>query len=465
MVIAPVDELAAYHRASQRLLGLIGGERSGGDSSVHRFQRAATRLAQTRSLLHAFDDPQLRYPIVHLTGTSGKGSVAAMIAAMLTAAGYRVGLRTSPYLQVATEKLQLDSLLIDARSLDRVSAQVVATHKRLMPGIRLRYAEAWSALTLVWFAEQQVDVAIVEVGAGGRFDATNVFEPAVSVITTVGLDHTSSLGPTIADIAWHKAGIIKRGTTAVVGAVPDAAWSVIQQEANTARVPILRAGSAPATEHDATAMPGAFQTANAAVALTTIDALRARGFLVPESACMAGLSSARLPGRLERMPGGESPAFWLDGAHNADKIAALAREATRFSTGGHLPVVVLGLLKAKDAAAIAAGIAPLASAIVATEPTVTGRAPLPASDLAAALEAAGYSQPLITDPAPFSALREAELLARSSGSSVIVTGSMYLVGQVRRRWYPDDDIVVQRTQWPSAIEAPAQALPERSVAL
>src|SRR5688572_3369880 len=183
------DNLAAYDRASRRLLGLIRGERAGTMSSSDRFGRAEARLAQTRALLQAFGNPQHGFPIVHVTGTSGKGSVAAMIAAILSSAGYRVGLRTSPYLQVATEKLQISSRLIDANSLDRISDQVIERHKIVMPGGRLGYAEAWCALSFLWFAEQRVDLAVIEVGAGGRFDATNVIEPAVSVITSVGLDH------------------------------------------------------------------------------------------------------------------------------------------------------------------------------------------------------------------------------------------------------------------------------------
>jgi dihydrofolate synthase/folylpolyglutamate synthase len=459
------DDLAAYDRASRRLLGLIRGERVGTLSNSDRLGRAAARLAQTRTLLQGFGNPQHGYPIVHVTGTSGKGSVAAMIAAILSAAGYRVGLRTSPYLQVATEKLQVGSRLIDAQSLDRLSSQVTEAHERLMPGSRHGYAEAWSALSFLWFAEQQVDLAVVEVGAGGRFDSTNVFDPAVSVITSVGLDHTASLGPTLADIAWHKAGIIKPGTTAVVGAVPHEAWTVIQREARGVGAHVVQASSLPPEVCVPIGMPGAFQIANAEVAIAAVRALCSRGIGAPEDAVIRGLAGARLPGRLERMPSTLETAVWLDGAHNADKVAALAREASLVSWGESPPVVVLGILKSKNAAAIAAGIAPLATAIIATEPIVTGRTPLLASELAAAIVATGFTGMVYAVPDPLSAVQHAEMLAHAYDVNVVATGSMYLAGQLRDRWYPDEEIVLQRTPWPAPLVPSAQALPERSVAL
>jgi dihydrofolate synthase/folylpolyglutamate synthase len=460
-----LDDLAAYDRATNRLLGLIRGERAATSPKTDRIGRAAARLARTLALLEAFGNPQHRYSTIHVTGTSGKGSVAAMIAAILICAGYRVGLRTSPYLQVATEKLQISSRLIDANSLDRLSDQVIEQHKIDLPGGRLGYAEAWSALSFLWFAEQQVDLAVIEVGAGGRFDATNVIEPAVSVITSVGLDHVVSLGPTLADIAWHKAGIIKPGTMAVVGPVAEQALRVIQKEAECAGAPLHLAGTRPPVARSAVRMPGAFQEINAEVAIAAVKALSSNGFLVSEIDIIAGLANARLPGRLEQMPADSESFVWLDGAHNADKIAALARESNLVAAGEYLPVVVLGVLKSKDAAAIASGIAPLASTIVATEPTEIGKTPLTAAELAAAIRESGFSGALHVEPDALSALQLGEMLARPYGSNVVATGSMYLAGQLRGRWYPDAEVVLQRTPWPTTPAAAVQAPLERSVAL
>lgn len=463
--MTPDAELAAYDRASQRLLGLIRGERAPAAPGSGRFDRAIARLERARALLAHFGNPQRQYPAVHVTGTSGKGSVAAMIAAILTAAGYRVGLRTSPYVQVATEKLQIDSRLIDAPSLDELSARVLAAHGRVSLEPALGYAEAWVALAFAWFAEQDVDLAVVEVGSGGRFDATNVFDPLVSVITNVGLDHVVSLGPTLADIAWHKAGIIKPGSIAVVGDVPDEAWRVIRGAAGRAGASIRRGGPLPPWLRGSVRMTGEFQATNAGTACAAIDALRARGFVVASEAVASGLAHARLPGRLEPMPGSGQPVVWLDGAHNADKIAAISRESDQFASSRGKPVVVLGVLRTKDAEAIAAGIAPLAAAIVATEPSAVGRQPLAAARLAAAIRVAGFRGPLLVEPDPRLALLHAEVLAGERKSSVVVTGSMYLAGQLRARWYPDAQIVTQRTPWPIEAESSDQALPARSVAL
>ncbi len=169
-----------------------------------------------------------------------------MVAAILTAAGYKTGLRTSPYLQVATEKLQIGPSLIDGESFERMVRLVLEQSDKLLRQDEgsepLNYAEAWASLALTWFAERQVDVAVVEVGAGGRFDSTNAVDPLVSVITSVGLDHVVSLGPTIADIAWHKAGIIKPGATTVIGPLPAHARSVVTSVAEAVGSPLVASG-------------------------------------------------------------------------------------------------------------------------------------------------------------------------------------------------------------------------------
>ena len=192
MHYSPASEFESYNRAAESLLGLIRGERHASPSAARRRQRAQTKLSRIRAMLKALGD-QDKYPIVHVTGTSGKGSTAAAVAAILTAAGYRVGLRTSPYVQVATEKLHIGPSLIDASSFAEMVTRVLDLATRLFPPGQaeppLSYGEAWTVLGYWWFAERQVDIGVVEVGAGGRFDSTNVINPIVSVITSVGLDH------------------------------------------------------------------------------------------------------------------------------------------------------------------------------------------------------------------------------------------------------------------------------------
>ena len=435
-------EYGEYLRGLAVLNSLIRGERAGPDTPRDRRTRAMRRLERTGQILKALGTPQDTYSTIHVTGTSGKGSTAAAIAAILTSAGYRTGLRTSPYLQVATEKLQISHRLIDGDAFARVVDAVFSVAERL--GLApLVYTEAWSAVSYLWFAQRQVDVAVIEVGAGGRFDATNVITPEVSVITSVGMDHVVSLGPTLADIAWHKAGIIKRGRPVVIGELRREALTVVAHEATILDAPLLRATAlAPELE---TGMRGAFQTANAGVALGVMKALRARGRAIPQAAVQAGLAAARLPGRLEYMPGSD-PGIWLDGAHNADKVDALVRSLSEISNDK--PIFVIGALGSKDIDAMAGAVATAASAVICTEPQVLGKRAMPAKDCANALRAAGFTGPLTCEPEPLLAVVEAEALGRAREEPVVVTGSLYLVGDVRRRWFPDEAIVTQRTPWP-----------------
>ena len=453
MLTNEARQLYAYERAAANLRALIRGERHDSGTESRR-RRARAKLARAHALLTALGNPHREFPVIHVTGTSGKGSTAAAIAAILTAAGYRVGLRTGPYIQVPTENLKIGHALISGLELERITGHVLETGEKLFPdgdrGARLGYAETWIGLTCAYFASRSVDIAVVEVGAGGRFDASNVFSPLVCVITSVGLDHVVSLGPTVADIAWHKAGIIKPGAALVVGDIPDEARSPIAREAAAVGVVPNWLTAGDEAQHQPTAMAGAFQQRNARIAVAVVKELRDRGWHISDQAVCAGLLESRLPARLELMPGSKSPPTWVDGAHNIDKIAAVADEACH-AAGEAPPVVVLGLLAAKDATSIAGRIAASATAIVATEPTVLGKRSLPAAELAAAIRAVSATREVHVEPEPNCALEHAQALARFYGTGVLTTGSMYLAGQIRRRWYADNDIVSQRTPWPGPI--------------
>jgi dihydrofolate synthase/folylpolyglutamate synthase len=343
---------------------------------------------------------------------------------------------------------------------------VIATAERI--GIeRVTYGEVWFALVALTFARANVDVAVIEVGAGGRFDLTNVVTPAVSVITSVGLDHTETLGGTIPEIAWHKAGIIKPGVP-VVSAVGDAdAADVILREAEAAGsrlihvVPGETFVDAPAADGRfiwwetgrpadiyETPMPGRFQTVNAATALTAVRLLpQAGGRLTPDVVRM-GLLAARIPGRFERVQ--SEPAVVLDGAHNPQKMAALI-EDLRGWRANHPSVrliVVVGVLESKQHDAMLAQIATVADEIVTTSPRVLAKPGATAEDLARSARAQGFAGPVTPYAEPADALDSA-LHTASAADLVVVTGSLYLVGNVRGRWYPDDEIVIQRTAWPS----------------
>jgi dihydrofolate synthase / folylpolyglutamate synthase len=450
---SPDSDIEAYRRASEALLRLIRSERHASRTRASRRRRAEIKLKRIRWMLNSIGDPQRAYPTVHITGTSGKGSTAATVAAILTAAGYRVGLHTSPYLQVATEKLQIGPSLIDADSFAETVTRVLGYAARVCPpeqsDLPISYAEVWSVLGYLWFAEREVDIAVVEVGAGGRFDATNVIEPVVSVITSVGLDHLVTLGPSISDIAWHKAGIIKPGGTAVVGDVPAEAFEVIASEASAVSADVIAAGDFDLSRTRFPCTEEYFQKRNAQLAAVVVLVLNRRGFTIPKAAIGVGIDSARLPGRLEQMPGTIDPPVWVDGAHNADKIAAITREVVRLRSGSSLPVIVLGMLSSKDPPSIMAQFKTAASSMVLTEPFVRGKKSLSADRLAHAVADSGFAGAIHVEPDPDAAVRLAEGLAKKERAAVLVTGSMYLAGQIRRRWFPDQEIVRQRTPWPT----------------
>lgn len=484
------DLVGRFHDAVRRLDALIDPSAPPPRGDRAQIQaRAGRRLDRLRRFLRALGDPQDAAPIVHVAGTSGKGSTATTAAAILSAAGYRVGLHTSPYLQVATEKVQLDgSLLAPDRFADLAERTLIDADRwrRATGEERLGYAEIWFALVARCFAEAAVDVAVIEVGAGGRFDPSNVVRPAVAVITTVGLDHQVTLGETIEEIAWHKAGILKPGAIAVSGASDPLARAVIGAEAATLGVPLIEVAEgtafavSPADQLPTatvfrsinadgaagppitTAIPGRFQAANAAVALAAVRALAPLGFAATDDQARRAIRGARLPGRMEQMPVEGGPPVLLDGAHNPQKMAALSGAlAAQVQHGGkdEPPVVLLGLLHGKDVEGVVRNVVTRANRLVVTRPRVLGKRAADPEVVAAAARAAGLRGPILIEPDPSAALDAALALAAPEGRSVLVTGSLYLVGQSRERWYPSPAILLQRTPWPSPQAKAADASP------
>src|SRR5215217_2407191 len=231
------ETLKPFQAAAARLDELIERTPAPADRSRAAVQaRAEERMGRLRRFLARLGDPLTGHPVVHVGGTSGKGSTSTAIAAILHAAGYRVGLHTSPYLQTPAEKLQVDGRLVAPERFVALVDELFATHERWVAEgeVALTYGEAWVAMSALFFRAEAVDVAVLEVGAGGRFDLTNVVTPAVSVVTTVGIDHTATLGDTIEAIAWHKAGIIKPGVPAVTAVIDPAALPILAAEADAA---------------------------------------------------------------------------------------------------------------------------------------------------------------------------------------------------------------------------------------
>jgi dihydrofolate synthase/folylpolyglutamate synthase len=464
--------LARYQSAVRATDVLIEGAYApGGTSRAEITARAEHRMARVRSLLAELGNPFRDIPIVHIGGTSGKGSTSALLASILAKAGLRTGLHTSPYLQVATEKLQLNGRLIAADRFAAIVQEVIAaaTHWTRRHGERLTYGEIWMGIIGLFFRSEQVDIGVLEVGAGGRFDLTNVISPALSVVTSVGLDHIQTLGDTIEEIAWHKAGIIKSGVPVVTAVDNPKALPALYREAALTQSRVIRVIQGETFAIDAstsrgvfwhelgdrglaysTRMPGRFQAVNAATAVAAARALSTRGLVIPESALVEGITAGRIPGRAEYMQ--RHPLVLLDGAHNPQKVAALAADLPVLLPveAGGKRIAVLGMLESKSHIEAMDSLIPWVDAMVLTSPHVLAKEGFAADRLAALARSRGFSGQVVVEPQPRQAI-DAALAIATSDDAVLVTGSLYLVGNIRGKWQPDDEIVVSQTQWPRPV--------------
>lgn len=415
----------AHHRLDQ---GLIRPEQTA-KTPERSMARWTARMQEMRSFLAACGDPHRASPVIHVTGTSGKGSVTTLIGAALHRAGYRVGVHTSPYLQTPTEKNWIAGELLGPELFADLVDWVwpVAAPRKTPENPASIHGMASVAMAFEAFRRAEVDVAVIEAGCGGRFDLTNVVEPLAAVITNVGPDHLLSLGPTVEDIAWHKAGVLKPGAAGVTGA-SGGPLEVIRREAREHRVELREV---------TTPVDRPFWEINARVARACLDLVRHR-FDLPEAVIDEAIATARLPARRELAPEPGREVI-LDGAHNPDKMAALVRTVEPGS------VFLAGCLSAKDASGLVSALAPKAAAVVTTEPMVYAKPPFPAEELATAFTDRGVEAQAVRSP--LEALERA-LEVAAADQAVVVTGSLYLVGQIRAQWYPTERLVLQRTCWP-----------------
>ena len=409
-------------------------------------------LGRTRALLRELGDPQLGIRGALVAGTNGKGSVLALAAAAVRAAGLRAGETPKPHLVSYRERLQIAGRPVDAATFSRLVADAIAAADRLPR--RLGDPTEFELLTACvfrWFAEERVDLALVEVGLGGRLDATHAWDGGVAAITNVDLDHMDRLGPTIAHIAREKAAIIERGDRAVTGATGEA-LAIVRRRSARLGVPLTIVTPAPirAVDRDGVlvelsrlgevrvGLRGRHQAANVAVADALLDALEAAGIAtVPDAARRAGYAEARWPGRLELLTV-DGRDVLLDGAHNPAGAAALATaldDLAPFLTPGRATLVtasmadkdVAGVVAALRASSVAAG-----ARIVAT--TVEGPRAMSPQALAAAWRDAGHRGSVDIAPTADDAMHDA---LAAPGGPVVVAGSLYLVGAVRARLVDD----------------------------
>ncbi len=505
MTTYPTTTANADHPGRQAaidwLLGRINYERT----AVIPYNQRQLKLDRMRQLLTRLGQPDTGLKIVHVAGTKGKGSTAAMVAAMLTAAGFRTGVYSSPHLDRIEERFAVDGQPC-------TSAELVALVERLQPVVRAMddeaaaagdphggptYFDLTTALAMVHFAERQVDAVVLEVGLGGRLDSTNVCLPVASVITSISRDHTKQLGNTLASIAGEKAGIIKPGVPVVCGVTDEEPLAVIQRTAREHGCRLIQAGvdfrfayrggrggdkekgrqgdrekavaGGPAGAMDfeylvagqelrlagvRLAMLGEHQAANAAVALAVVAELRHQGWCVSTEAMRLGLRRVALPARVEWFPPASplqrtaepgSPAVVLDAAHNEASVRALVDALGGWPAPARRTLIV-SVSHDKDVAAIVRQLAPAFDRLLATQYQENPRA-VPAGRLAELLRATGAVDVTVC-PTPRDAWERACRTA-VPGELVVITGSFFLAAEMR-------PLVVARSRRPAvAVVGPA----------
>jgi dihydrofolate synthase / folylpolyglutamate synthase len=400
-------------------------------------------LDSVRLLLGRLGDPHERFRSVIVAGTNGKGSIAATLESILRRAGLRTGLYTSPHLVAIEERVRVGGREVTRERFAGLAARVrVAAEALVADGVLPAlptFFEHLTAIAFLEFAEARVDIAVLEVGLGGRLDATNVVQPIVAAIGPVAFDHKEYLGETLAEIAAEKAAVIKPGCAAVIGPQPVEALDVLLRRclecdvlpAFTGEPRIYRSEGGRFTfgyetetdvyEQVTLGLRGRHQIANALVAIHAAEALRRAGFAISRGAILDGIARTEWPGRLEMIPG--PPPILLDGAHNAAGAATLRAFLDEF---GRAPVtLVFGAMGDKDVGAMLETLAPAASTIVLTRPD---------SPRALAPEALAAALPLGSDPVLVESVDDALVHASNvtpREGSICVAGSLYLVGEAK----------------------------------
>ena len=391
-------------------------------------------LSKTANLLKAFGNPHHGQHYVHIAGTNGKGSVAAMVESVLRTSGLKVGFYSSPHLVRFTERFRINGKEISPKT----AAGLVEELKRVMdPKQPPTFFEVTTAMGLIYFAREKVDIAVIEVGMGGRLDATNVIRPGVSVITNISFDHQAFLGNTLEEIAREKAGIIKRGIDLVTAATQPQVLELFRKTCRDKRAPFWRVGQdihyraagnrisyfgfTRRLEDLELGLAGTYQHRNAALALSVIELLEQRGLRVSEDHIREGLKSAHWPGRLQVVS--RNPLMILDGAHNPGAIRCLS-EAIRAGFRYRRLILVLGVMADKDVTGVLRGIVPVADYVFFTRPEYY-RAAAPETLMQAA---SSLGKPGEIQPALAKALKGAKRMATRE-DLILVTGSLFTVGE------------------------------------
>ena len=431
-----------YEEACAYINSFINTEKSPDFSRLARLHN----LDRISRLLNRLGNPHRNLKVIHVAGSKGKGSTATFIASILTHAGFKTGLFTSPHLITPRERCRIDSRLIStgafADCVTRLKPEIEAVSR--MDGIGdVSFFEIYTALAFTYFADEGVDFAVVEVGLGGRLDATNIVNPLLSVITPISLEHTTILGNTHEAIAKEKAEIIKPNRPVVLAPQSAEALSVFEIVAADRNAPISLVGRDVKWEHSVydqngqtfdvhtpsesysglyLSLLGVHQAVNAATAITCIDRVRALGYEISTASVYGGLKDVRLPGRLQLV--GRDPFILLDGAHSPASVQALCdtiKEVLRYDK----LILIVGFMRDKDLRGIGETLCLMADIVIATEMRDNPRG-FSADEIVRAWSDIGSK--LCTRPSVGDAIAEAKSVARPR-DLICITGSMILVGE------------------------------------
>jgi dihydrofolate synthase/folylpolyglutamate synthase len=423
-------------------------------------QAAAAKfnLENITVLLERLGRPDRAYPIVHIAGTNGKGSTAAFVEAILRDAGFRTGLNTSPHLERINERIQINSVEIPDQQFAAIFTRIQGLIEELLAEGRLRahptYFECVTALALEAFARERVQFGVIEVGLGGRLDATNVVIPAVSVITRIDFDHENFLGHSLGEIAAEKAGIIKRNIPVVSAPQMPEAQEKIRARAEELSSPLVEADERFRIERDgmlngcvravvtdtssntefrlSPQLAGHFQLQNALNAVAAAQVLREAGYRISRENIERGIASAIWLGRLEKLQ--SEPDIYLDGAHNPGAARELA-EFLRENFAGRRVILIFAAMRDKALDEVAGAIFPHASEVIFTAPN-SPRA-VSASELA---QVVGHHAERFTVIRNAESALDTALAKARPQDAIFITGSLYLVGQLRHAWKERDKV-------------------------
>ncbi|HSU68506.1 MAG TPA: folylpolyglutamate synthase/dihydrofolate synthase family protein [Tepidisphaeraceae bacterium] len=417
---------------------------------IVRYNSQNFDLERMRALLKRMGNPQDRFKSVHIAGTKGKGSTCAMIASMLQACGYKVGLYTSPHLTDVRERIQINGEMIPQSDFGRIVRVAEPMIERMKP--RPTYFDVLTAVAFKYFAEQEIDIAVIETGLGGRLDSTNVIKPEVTAITSISKDHMAQLGNTLAKIAEEKAGIFKAGVPAISVQQDPEADVVLKRVAEKNGTHLEVTGqtiefsyrfessrmqgphnrvclTTPHSKFEHLAVPllGEHQAINCGLALSVIDRLKARGFAISDTKAMEGLAKTTVPGRMEMLS--QQPRVVVDGAHNAASLDAMLR-----AVGQHIPydsmVIIFGCCADKDVPGMLDRIAAGADKVIFTR--VNNIRSADANELAAK-----YVEQYGKMAQVAATLEDALGIANRAVTKedlICITGSFYLVGEAKKHF-------------------------------